>query len=171
VVYFPLASPPVTYTRSSSPIHSFVFWGSASCCAYFSKVIRRTVPHNNCRCLFHILYTFAAKCFCPCWPYSGEIHNHFKKLLPLWTKYLLLGFASSVFLGSDFLRTVDQIFLSSASVQSQSQSHITTDSQSASPSWCQASIWDPRPIFSLRFSLDSCGLLFCSALYDERAGL
>jgi hypothetical protein len=31
--------------------------------------------------------------------------------------------------------------------QSQSQSYITTDSQSASSSWCQAPIWDPRPIF------------------------
>jgi hypothetical protein len=31
--------------------------------------------------------------------------------------------------------------------QSQSQSHIMTDSQSASLSWCQAPIWDPRPIF------------------------
>jgi hypothetical protein len=30
----------------------------------------------------------------------------------------------------------------------QSQSYITTDSQSASPSWFQAPIWDPRPIFS-----------------------
>jgi hypothetical protein len=28
-----------------------------------------------------------------------------------------------------------------------SQSHITTDNQSASPSWCLAPIWDPRPIF------------------------
>jgi hypothetical protein len=28
----------------------------------------------------------------------------------------------------------------------QSKSHITTDNQSASPSWCQAPIWDPRPI-------------------------
>jgi hypothetical protein len=27
------------------------------------------------------------------------------------------------------------------------QSYITTNSQSASPSWCQAPIWDPRPIF------------------------
>jgi hypothetical protein len=33
--------------------------------------------------------------------------------------------------------------------QSQSQSYITTDSKSASSSCCQASIWDPRPIFSL----------------------
>jgi hypothetical protein len=28
-----------------------------------------------------------------------------------------------------------------------SWSEITTDSQSASPSWCQAPIWDPRPIY------------------------
>jgi hypothetical protein len=35
------------------------------------------------------------------------------------------------------------------SLLSQSQSHITTESQSASPSWCQAPIWDPRPIFFL----------------------
>jgi hypothetical protein len=32
-----------------------------------------------------------------------------------------------------------------------SQSYITTDSQSASLSWCQAPIWDPRPIFSILF--------------------
>jgi hypothetical protein len=31
----------------------------------------------------------------------------------------------------------------------QSQSYVTTDSQSASLSWCQAPIWDPRPIFPL----------------------
>jgi hypothetical protein len=31
-------------------------------------------------------------------------------------------------------------------------SYITTDSQSASPSWCQAPDWDPRPIFP-HFSL------------------
>jgi hypothetical protein len=54
-----------------------------------------------------------------------------------------------------------------------SRSHITTDSQSASPSWCQAPIWDPRPIFHSPgdFLLDSCGLLFCSVLSDERTGL
>jgi hypothetical protein len=33
--------------------------------------------------------------------------------------------------------------------QSQSQSYITTDSQSASPSWYQPPIWDPRPIFPI----------------------
>jgi hypothetical protein len=29
----------------------------------------------------------------------------------------------------------------------QCQSYITTDSQLANSSWCQAPIWDPRPIF------------------------
>jgi hypothetical protein len=54
-----------------------------------------------------------------------------------------------------------------------SQSHITTDNQSASPSWCQAPIWDPRPIIlsPWDFLLDSYCLLFCSALSDERTGL
>jgi hypothetical protein len=54
-----------------------------------------------------------------------------------------------------------------------SQSHITTNNQSASLSWCQASIWDPRPIFlsPWDFLLDSCCLLFCSALSDERTDL
>jgi hypothetical protein len=32
-------------------------------------------------------------------------------------------------------------------IKSQSQSHIMTDNQSANPSWFQAPIWDPRPIF------------------------
>jgi hypothetical protein len=32
----------------------------------------------------------------------------------------------------------------------QSQSYITTDGQSASLSWCQAPIWDQRPIFFYR---------------------
>jgi hypothetical protein len=32
---------------------SFLFWGSASCCAYFIKVIVRIAPRNNyLRCLF-----------------------------------------------------------------------------------------------------------------------
>jgi hypothetical protein len=37
--------------------------------------------------------------------------------------------------------------LPQAASQSQSQSHFTTDSQSASPAWCQAPIWDQQPIF------------------------
>jgi hypothetical protein len=45
-------------------------------------------------------------------------------------------------------------------------------SQSASPSWCQAPIWDPRPILSpWDFLVDSYGLLCSSALSDERTGL
>jgi hypothetical protein len=36
-----------------------------------------------------------------------------------------------------------------AKYSSQSQSYITTDSQSASLSWFQAPIWDPRQIFLL----------------------
>jgi hypothetical protein len=56
---------------------------------------------------------------------------------------------------------------------SQSQSHITTDNQSASPSWCQGPIWDPQQIFlSPRdFLLGSYCLVFYSALSDERTGL
>jgi hypothetical protein len=34
---------------------------------------------------------------------------------------------------------------------SQSQSYITTDSHSASLSWCQALIWDPQPNFLLLY--------------------
>jgi hypothetical protein len=46
--------------------------------------------------------------------------------------------------------------------QSQTQSHITTGNQSDSPSWCQAPIWDPRPIFlsPWDFLLDNYSLLF-----------
>jgi hypothetical protein len=36
--------------------------------------------------------------------------------------------------------------------QRQSQSYITTDVQLASLSWCQAPIWDSRPIFSPFFN-------------------
>jgi hypothetical protein len=56
---------------------------------------------------------------------------------------------------------------------SQSQSHNTTDSQLATPSWCQAPIWDPRPIFisPCDFLYTVAGLLFCSALSDDRTGL
>jgi hypothetical protein len=34
-------------------------------------------------------------------------------------------------------------------LSSQNQSYITTDNQLASPFWCQAPIWDPRPMFLL----------------------
>jgi hypothetical protein len=54
---------------------------------------------------------------------------------------------------------------------SQSQSHITTDSHSASPSWCQAPIWDPWPIFlsPWDFLLDSCGYFVAPSLTRGRA--
>jgi hypothetical protein len=45
--------------------------------------------------------------------------------------------------------------------RSQSQSYITTDSQSASLSWCQAPIWDPRPIFLLLSLIISRQLRVC----------
>jgi hypothetical protein len=54
-----------------------------------------------------------------------------------------------------------------------SWSKFTTDSQSASMSWCQAPIWDLWPIFLSPWNFlqtDAC-LLFCSALSDERMGL
>jgi hypothetical protein len=56
--------------------------------------------------------------------------------------------------------------------RSRSRSHITIDNQSANPSWRQAPIWDPQPIFlSLwDFLLDSYGLLFCNTISDERTG-
>jgi hypothetical protein len=35
----------------------FLFWGSASCCAYFIKVIGGIVPRNNyLRCLFIFIF-------------------------------------------------------------------------------------------------------------------
>jgi hypothetical protein len=39
--------------------------------------------------------------------------------------------------------------------------------------WCQAPIWDPRPIFHSpwNFLQTVAGLLFCNALSDERTGL
>jgi hypothetical protein len=44
-----------------------------------------------------------------------------------------------------------------------SWSSFTTDSQSASLSWCQAPIWDPQPIFlsPWNFLQTAAGLLFC----------
>jgi hypothetical protein len=52
--------------------------------------------------------------------------------------------------------------------QSRSQSYVTTDSQSASLSWCQAPIWDLRPDF---FCLTVASLLMWGAFSDERTGL
>jgi hypothetical protein len=54
-------------------------------------------------------------------------------------------------------------------MSSQSQSYITTDGQSASLSWYQASIWGPRPYF--RYCHIVADLLMWGALSDERTRL
>jgi hypothetical protein len=56
---------------------------------------------------------------------------------------------------------------------SRSWSYITTDSQSARLSWCQAPIWDLWPIFlsPWNFLQTVACLLFYTALSDERTGL
>jgi hypothetical protein len=53
--------------------------------------------------------------------------------------------------------------------QSQSQSYVTTDGQSASLFWCQAPIWGLRPDFY--YCQTVAGLLLFGALSDERTGL
>jgi hypothetical protein len=52
---------------------------------------------------------------------------------------------------------------------SQSQSHVTTEGQSASLSWCYLPIWGPRPDFD--YCQRVAGLLIWGALSDERTGL
>jgi hypothetical protein len=53
--------------------------------------------------------------------------------------------------------------------ESQSQSYVTTDGQSASLSWHKAPIWGLRPDFY--FHQTVAGLLMWGALSDERTGL
>jgi hypothetical protein len=53
------------------------------------------------------------------------------------------------------------------SLQSQSQSYVTTDGQLASLSWCQAPIWDLRFLFYLTVAC----LLMWGALSHKRMGL
>jgi hypothetical protein len=52
---------------------------------------------------------------------------------------------------------------------SQSQSYVTTDGQSACLSWCQASIWGPRPHF-YHCQTVAC-LLMCGAFSDKTGRL
>jgi hypothetical protein len=54
-------------------------------------------------------------------------------------------------------------------LQSQCQSYVTTDGQSANLSWCQAPIWGLRPDFY--FCQAIAGLLMWGALSDERTDL
>jgi hypothetical protein len=56
-----------------------------------------------------------------------------------------------------------------ACFQSQSQSYVTTDLQSASLSWNKTPIWGLRP--DLYYCLTVAGLLMWGALSDERTGL
>jgi hypothetical protein len=53
--------------------------------------------------------------------------------------------------------------------ESESESYITTDGQSASLSWNKASIWGLRPDFY--YCQTVAGLLMWGALSDERTGL
>jgi hypothetical protein len=53
--------------------------------------------------------------------------------------------------------------------QSQSQSSVTTDGQSASLSWCEAPIWGSKPHFCYCQTL--VGLLMWGTLSKERMGL
>jgi hypothetical protein len=53
--------------------------------------------------------------------------------------------------------------------QSQSQSYVTTDNQSASLSWYKAPMWGLKP--DLYFCQTVAGLWIWGALSDERTGL
>jgi hypothetical protein len=53
--------------------------------------------------------------------------------------------------------------------RSESESHVTTDGQSASPSWNKAHIWGLRP--DLYYCQTVAGLLMWDALSDERTGV
>jgi hypothetical protein len=55
--------------------------------------------------------------------------------------------------------------------QSQGQSYVTTDGQSASLSWNKAPIWELRPDLYYCTHMTFAGLLKWGALSDERTGL
>jgi hypothetical protein len=59
--------------------------------------------------------------------------------------------------------------IESSNIQSQRQSYVTTDGQSASLSWCQATIWGLRPDFHCCQTV--AGLLMWGVLSGERTGL
>jgi hypothetical protein len=44
--------------------YQLLFWGSASCCAYFIKVIRRTPRNSLSRCLFYIFRRYMFRPYC-----------------------------------------------------------------------------------------------------------
>jgi hypothetical protein len=79
--------------------------------------------------------------------------------------YVPLALASPVFLGRSPLGLATIFYC----LQSQSQSHITTDGHSVSKSWCRALIWGSWPdiFYCLTFTV----LILWVALSDERTGL
>jgi hypothetical protein len=80
---------------------------------------------------------------------------------------LYLSYLSAVFsLLSIFLCLSPHLSLVSVS---ESESYVTTDSQSASPSWNKAPVWGLRPDFYYHRTV--AGLLMWGALSDERTGL
>jgi hypothetical protein len=61
------------------------------------------------------------------------------------------------------------VFLFPAQFYYESESHVTTDGQSASLSWCQETIWGLGPDFY--YCQTVAGLLIWDALSGERTGL
>jgi hypothetical protein len=68
-----------------------------------------------------------------------------------------------------FLSLYSSVLICAQRPQSQSQSYVTTDGQSASLSWNKAPIWGLRPDFHYCRTI-AC-LLIWGALSDERTGL
>jgi hypothetical protein len=52
----------------------FSFWGSASCCTRFIKVIRKNRLSQQLFKVFIVFYTSTATCFGLHWPSSGGVH-------------------------------------------------------------------------------------------------
>jgi hypothetical protein len=89
-------------------------------------------------------------------------HEVFWQLIPFLPLFCNCQFDSQVHIPADWRL---ETWLDST----QSQSHVTTDGQSASLSWNKAPIWDLRPDFY--YCQTVAGLLMWSAVSDERTGL
>jgi hypothetical protein len=91
---------------------------------------------------------------------GGPLSHSNSSWLQLLVTCLSLSGVSSPLASTDWLP---------AGSETQSQSYIMTDGQSASVSWCQAPIWGPRPNFYYCETVS--GFLMWGALSDERTGL
>jgi hypothetical protein len=91
--------------------------------------------------------------------------------LGLSTIFYCLRFETSHFVASYDSQgpTSTRVAASYKITDSESESYVTTDSQSASLSWNKAPIWGLRPDFYCRRTV--AGLLMWGALSDERTGL